>query len=74
MDPMAFQITGVSTVVQPFVQAQMKGNIKAPRHWPLWRKSTGDPHIGPVTQKMFPFDDIIMKRWLLRIKSSYANE
>ena len=23
---------------QPFVQAQTKENIKAPRHWPLWRE------------------------------------
>ena len=27
---------------QPFVQAQIKINIKAPRHWPLWGESTGD--------------------------------
>ena len=36
------QITHVSMFVQPFVQAQIKENIKAPRHWPLW----GNP---PVT-------------------------
>ena len=50
---------------QSFAQAQIKENIKAPRHWPLWGESTGDrhmdtPHKGPVTRKMFPFDDIIM--------------
>ena len=49
---------------QPFVQAQIKENIKAPRHWPLWGESTGDrwisPHKGPVTRKMFSFDDVIM--------------
>ena len=27
---------------QPFVQAQIKENIKALRHWPLWGESTGD--------------------------------
>ena len=27
---------------QSFVQAQMKENTKAPRHWPLWGESTGD--------------------------------
>ena len=27
---------------QTFVQAQIKRNIKAPRHWPLWGESTGD--------------------------------
>ena len=32
---------------QPFVQVQIKENIKAPRHW-------------PVTREMFPIDDVIM--------------
>ena len=49
---------------QPFVHAQIKENIKAPRHWPLWGESTGDRRIllikGPVTRKMFSFDDVIM--------------
>ena len=27
---------------QPFDQAQIKENIKAPRYWTLWGKSTGD--------------------------------
>ena len=38
--------------------------IKALRHWPLWgdilRWPVNSPHKGPVTRKMFPFDDIIM--------------
>ena len=41
MSVMASQITGVSIVFQPFVQAQIKENIKAPRHWPL-RGVTGE--------------------------------
>ena len=47
---------------QPFVQAQIKGNIEAPRHSRLWGEFTGDQWIpkGPVTPKMFPFDDVIM--------------
>ena len=46
---------------QPFIQAQIRENIKAPRHvrgihrWPVY-----SPHKGPVTWKMFPFDDVIM--------------
>ena len=32
-----------------FVQAQIKENIKAPRHWPLWRESTGNRWI-PLTK------------------------
>ena len=47
-----------------FVQVHIKENIKSPGHWPLWGESTGDqwisPHKGPVTWKMFPFDDTIM--------------
>ena len=27
---------------QPFIQAQIKENIKAPRHWTLWGEFTGD--------------------------------
>ena len=33
------QITGFS---QPFRQAQIKENIKALRHWPLWEEFAGD--------------------------------
>ena len=40
---------------QPFIQAQIKENIKAPRHWPV-----NSPHKGPVTRQMFLFDDVIM--------------
>ena len=47
----------------PFVQAQIK-SIKAPRHWPLSGESVDSPHKGPVTWKMFLFDDAIMVlRW-----------
>ena len=48
---------------QPFIQTQIKENIKAPRHWPLCGEFTGpvnSPHKRPVTRKMFPFDDVIM--------------
>ena len=27
---------------QSFIQAEMKENIKAPRHWSLWGEFTGD--------------------------------
>ena len=36
---MASQITSLT---QPLIQAQIKENIKAPRHWPLCGESTGD--------------------------------
>ena len=42
MSAMASQINGVT---QPFVQAQIKWNIQAPRHWLLWGEFTGDRRI-----------------------------
>ena len=42
-------------VTQPFIQAQSKENIKAPRHWPLcgeFRGSVNSPHKWPVTWKI----------------------
>ena len=36
---MAYQITSLTI---PFIQAQITENLKAPRHWPLWREFTGD--------------------------------
>ena len=48
---------------QPFFQAQIKENTKAPRHWPLWgnhRWPMNSPHKGPVTRRMLLFDDVIM--------------
>ena len=54
---------------QPFVHAQIKENIKAPRYWPLWGESTADRWI-PLTKdqlsgKSFPFDDVIMQDLLV---------
>ena len=43
---------------QPFIKAQFKENIKAPRHWPLWGEITGDQWI-PRT-KSSSVDDVIM--------------
>ena len=57
---------------QPFVQAQIKENINAPRLWPLWGEFTGHrwiPHKGQVTRKMFPFDDVIMHTALMSLHS-----
>ena len=48
---------------RPFIQAQIKESIKAPRQWPLCGEFTGDRRIPDkelVTRKMSPFDDVIM--------------
>ena len=45
---------------QPFVQAKIKENIKAPRRWPLWGGFTGDfPAQRASNAEMFPFYDVI---------------
>ena len=36
---------------QPYVQALIKENTKAPRHWPLWGESIGDRWIPPPPKK-----------------------
>ena len=42
MGAMAYQITSLRLFTQPFMHAQIKENIKAPRHWPLCGEFTGD--------------------------------
>ena len=42
MGAMAFQITSLMIVYSTFIQAQIKENIKALRHWSLWGGFTGD--------------------------------
>ena len=65
---------------QPIVQAQIKESIKAPRHRPLWRYPVNSLHKGPVTRKMFAFDDVIMPvnnpkslRWRHNGRDSVSN-
>ena len=64
MSAMPSQITGVSIVCLAVCLGADQRNIKVPRHCFLLVESTGSPmdspHKGPVTQKMFPFDDVIM--------------
>ena len=42
MDTMASQITKLTIVYSTLYSAQIKEEIKAPRHWPLWGEFTGD--------------------------------
>ena len=57
---MASQITGVSIVYSAVRSGADQENTKAPRQWHLWGEFTGGPNKGPVTRKIFPFDDVIM--------------
>ena len=62
MVAIASQMTSL-TIVNWFIQAQIKENIKAPRHWPLCEEFTGT---GEFPAKMasnaenVSFDDVIM--------------
>ena len=60
MCAVASQITSLS-IAQLFVLAQIKDNIKATRHWPLWRGFTGKfPSQRDSDAEKLPFDDVIM--------------
>ena len=63
MAAMVSQITSFTIVYSTVYTGVDKRNIKAPRHWPLWPMNF--PHKGPVTWKLFPFDDVIMVFWNL---------
>ena len=53
--------------IQLFTQADIKGNIKAPHHWPfvkgIHRWAGYSLHKEPVKRKMFPFHDVFMNGW-----------
>ena len=55
-----FQITGVSIFTQPFVQAQIKENMKAPRHSPMWGNS---PMTGEFLAQVVSNAEIISIWW-----------
>ena len=47
MSAMASQTTSLAIFTQPLIQAQIKENFKAPRHWLLWGEFTNNrciPH------------------------------
>ena len=45
MDTMASQTPTSRLITQPFIQAQIKENIKAPRDWALCGEFTGNRYI-----------------------------
>ena len=42
MGAIAYQITSLTIVYSTVIQTQIKENIKAPRHWPLYGEFTGE--------------------------------
>ena len=60
MGTVACQITSIRIVYSTVFQAQIKENIKAPRHWPLCGVTS--QHKCPVTRKMFSLYDVILRK------------
>ena len=56
---MASQTNGVWIFNSTVCSGVDKKSTKAPRHCPLWEEFTWPVHKGPVTRKMFPFDDVM---------------
>ena len=48
MGSMVSQTTNLTFFTQPFIQAPIKENIKAQRHWPLCGGFTGDQWNPPT--------------------------
>ena len=68
---MASQITGVSivnsTVYSGADQSKHQSSASLAFVWGIHRGPVKSPHKGPVTRKMFPFDDVIIKWWRLSL-------
>ena len=76
MSTMASQITGISIVCSTvFSGADQRKHqssasvvfVRGIHRWPV-----DLPHKGPVTRKMFPFDDVIM--WIVMVTTSYGHD
>ena len=64
MDSIASQITSLtivySTVPSGADQSKHQSSASLAFVWEIHRSPVNFPHKWPVTQKMFPFDDVIM--------------
>ena len=64
MSDMAFQITSVliiySIVCSGTDQRNHQSSASLAFVWGIHRSPVNSPHKGPVTRKMFPFDDVII--------------
>ena len=65
MDTIASQITSLaivySIVYSSAVQRKHQSSASLAFVWGIHRGPVNSPHKGPVTRKMFPFDDVIMQ-------------
>ena len=74
MDTIASQITSLtivySTVYSDADQRWYQSSASLAFVWGIHRRPVNSPHKWPVTRKMFPFDDVIMKPGTLRYNGS----
>ena len=77
MGTMASQVTGVSIVFSTVCSSaeQRKHQSSASKAFKrgIHRSPVKSPHKGPVTRKMFPFDDVIMEDELRTITSNFIS-
>ena len=65
-------------IIQPFGQAQIKKKHQSSPSLAfvreIHRRPANSPHKGPVTRKMFPFDDVIMLfLWVSSARACFLN-
>ena len=64
MTTIASQITSLTIVYPTFYsgadQSKHQSSASLAFVWGIHRGPVNSPHKGPVTRKMFPFDDVIM--------------
>ena len=68
MNSMPAQITSLTIVYSPVYsdadQRKHQSSASLAFVWGIHRGPVNSPHTGPVTRKMFPFDDVIMLEWI----------
>ena len=71
MGAIASQITSLTIVYSTVYSGADQSKHQSPASlafvWGIHRGPVNSPHKGPVTRKMFPFDDVIMKHIILSI-------
>ena len=69
MSTIASQITSLaivySIVYSGADQSKHQSSASLAFVWGIHRGPVNSPHKGPVTRKMFPFDDVIMITWAI---------
>ena len=74
MGEMASQITGLTIVYSTVYSDQRKHHQSSASLafvWGIHRWPVNSPHKGPVTRKMFPFDDVIMNFFVCHFETVY---